>query len=62
MADSNNGCYIVAADGTKIPIRRDVVFAFKRFYENKLTGSVTVDFKSGGVSAVSDKTVYQTGQ
>jgi len=62
MAESsNNGCYLVAAEGVRLSIRRDVLYAFRRFMENKLTGSVTVEFKNGGISMVTDKTVYQTG-
>lgn len=65
MADQNNngnGVYLVATDGTKIPLRRDVLLAFKKFFDGKQTGSVTVHFKTGGVSGVEDRLVYQYPQ
>jgi hypothetical protein len=55
---NSNGCYIVTTEGVKLPIRRTVMVAIRKFMEQKLTGSVQINFRDGGIAAVEDRTVY----
>lgn len=58
---NGNGVYIVTTDGIRIPIRRTVLLAIKRMIDEKKTGTVTIDFRDGGIATVRDSTVYQNG-
>ena len=55
---NGNGCYVVSSDGTqKIPLRQSVLRALKRMTDEKLTGSISLHMKSGGLSAVETKII-----
>ena len=56
-----NGCYVLMHDGSKFAIKRSLAIVLQKlFIEQKvLNGSVGLHFKSGGLSAVETKVVYQ---
>lgn len=54
-----NGVYLMGPDGTRIPLRKEVMTAFKKFIDGRLNGSVLVHFKKGGIASVEDRTMYQ---
>jgi hypothetical protein len=56
---STNGYYILSPDGKRVPVDKRVFEAFQKFVALRLQGSITVDFISGGVRGVEDKTVYR---
>jgi hypothetical protein len=59
---NQNGCYLVASDGTKLHVTRSLVDACKKFISERLTGSVTIGFRNGGIASVEDRTVYPNTQ
>lgn len=60
---NGNVVYIVSlSDARRVPVRRSVLDAVQKFVDGKLTGSITLSFKSGGIASVEDRTVYQDGQ
>lgn len=47
---------IINRDGEMVPVPIEVARALKLFLENKQSGSVVVQFKSGGVAGVETNT------
>lgn len=55
----SGGVYMLAPDGSRIPLRKEVLLAFKKFIDGRLNGSVLIHFNQGSIRSVEDRTVYQ---
>lgn len=54
-----SGVYLLCPDESRIPLRKEIMVAFKKFMDGRLTGSVVVHFNQGAIRQVEDRTVYQ---
>lgn len=58
QAATSNGVYLISADGSRIPLKRSALEAIKKMVEEKGTGEVSLQFRSGGHATTSDRRVY----